>query len=490
MDQVRVIVDNRIRVKCSDLPAEVIIALKKAFDHWNPMRAKLEAMGVRGYALHKEPRFISSWLLEGDEFSIPRGGIGRLRDVFEEFGIPRQVIDNRTEGTGPRGIPAHTVTLRTFQQDIVDRIVEVQNCVIRSPTGSGKTTAALSVASVVDLPTLVIVWTGGLLDQWVRRAESELGICGDDIGIIGSGKRRVRPLTIGMQQSLAKCAVELADTFGMVIADETQKSSASTFFNVIDKFRAKYRIGFSADEHRKDKKEFLIYDLFGDVAVDVSQDSLIDGGYVHDVEVRVVPTDFDAEWYKPLFEESFGDRHIPQALYEARLRAFDRLTNEMMLDKARGELAVQIATDEIRDGHQVVLLSHRREWCQRLDADLSAKGIKCGQMLGGTESKVEYDRTLHSLLDGSLRAAAGTYQAIGQGIDIPSVSVGICCSPLANSADGKPFWSQVRGRLCRTSAGKQGARLYYLLDSRVYDEKPLKNLMRWNKRVVVREGAA
>lgn len=490
MDQVRVVVDNRIRVRCSDLPAEAIIALKKEFDHWNPARAKLEAMGVRGYALHKEPKFISSWKLEGDEFSIPRGGIGRLRGVFEEFGIPRKVIDARTDGTGPRGIPEHRITLRPFQQDLVDKVITQQNCVVRSPTGSGKSTAALGLASAVGLPTLVIVWTGGLMDQWVRRVESELGLHGDEIGIIGGGKHRIRSVTIGMQQSLVKCADELSDTFGMVIADELQRFSSSTFFAVIDKFKSKYRVGLSADEHRKDKKEFLIYDLFGDVAVDVDQDSLIDGGYVHDVEVRVIPTDFDAPWYHELFGEDYRNRNIPQVLYEARMRAFDRISNEMMVDPARGQLAVQIADDEIKAGHQVVLLSHRREWCRRLDADLSAKGIRCGQMLGGIDSKEEYDRTLHSLLDGSLRAAAGTYQAIGQGIDIPSVSVGICCSPLANSADGKPFWSQVRGRLCRTSAGKQGARLYYLLDWNVYGSKPLKNLMRWNNRVVIRDGAA
>jgi len=113
-------------------------------------------------------------------------------------------------------------------------------------------------------------------------------------------------------------------------------------------------------------------------------------------------------------------------------------------------------------------------------------------MLGGPEDQAEYNRTLQALLSGELRSAAGTYQAIGQGIDLPSVAVGLCCSPLANSKDGRPFWTQVRGRFCRVSGstGKVGARLYYLFDVNVYGVEPLRNLIRWNRRVVVREGAA
>lgn len=487
---VDIIVDNRIRVPCSELPTEAIAKLKQLFTHWNPARAKLERMGIRGYALHKEPKYISTWKLEGDDLTLPRGGIGRMRDVFDEFDLERNITDARTEGTGPRGIPTSNLTLRNFQQDIVNTVTDVQNCVVRSPTGSGKTSAALALASAIDLPTLVIVWTGGLLDQWVRRAEAELGLVGDEIGIIGGGHKRIRPLTIGMQQSLSKYAEELSGTFGMIIADELQKFSASTFFSVIDGMKSKYRVGLSADEHRKDRKEFLIYDIFGDVAVDVSQESLIDQGFVHDVEVRVVLTDFEADWYKPLFQTEYENNDVPFHVLDARLRAFDRVSTEMQQCASRANLAVQIAADEIADGCQVVMLSHRREWCRRLDADLSAKGIRCGLMLGGKDSEDDYNRTLHSLLDGSLKAAAGTYQAIGQGIDLPSVSVGICCSPVANSADGKPFFSQVRGRLCRVSEGKAGARLYYLLDINVYGDRPLKNLIRWNKTVVIRDGAA
>jgi superfamily II DNA or RNA helicase len=489
-------VDSRLRVRTTDLPAEVVERLRVEFTHDNPMHEKLKRLGLKGPALYREPKTIASCRYDGEWMTFPRGGIGRLRAVFEEFGIARRIVDNRIDGDGPRGIPRHRVVLRDYQETIVEEAMRVQNCVVRAPTGSGKTTAMLALASRLDLPTLVIVWTGGLLDQWVRRAVAELGLTEDEVGIIGGGTHRIRPLTIGMQQSLVKHTGRIASTFGVVIADELQRFAASTFFECIDRLPARYRIGVSADERRKDRKQFLIYDAFGDIAVDIDQDDLVAQGVVHDVEVRVVPTDFTSDWYDDLqarvrdAEKRARDDDVPmsQSLVKERLLAFDKLVEDMMTDPRRAALSVELAASEVAAGEQVVMMSHRREHCRRLDADLSARHVRCGLMLGGDDD--EYNRTLHALLDGSLRAAAGTYQAIGQGIDLPSVGVGVCCSPIANSRDGRSFFKQVRGRLCRRddATGKQGARIYYLLDRAVYGLEPLRNLCRWNRRVVMRDG--
>jgi superfamily II DNA or RNA helicase len=486
--KISLIVDNRLRLPL-DIQPKLIEKLKDAFTHFNLMRLKLEKMGVRGWALHREPRFIETWKIEDGMLTFPRGGISKVYDILEDNGFEIDIIDLRSIGEGLRGIPKSQIILRPFQEEIVRTCIKIENCVVRSPTGSGKTTSALALAGELNLPTLIIVWTGGLFDQWVKRAEVELGLDNSEIGIIRSGKIRIKPITIGMQQTLTKCKAELRNTFGLIIADEIQKDAATTFMDVIDSFPAKYRIGFSADEHRKDKKEFLIYDIFGNAAIDISQDKLISNGYVHDVEVRVVLTKFVANWYNELFENDYQG-NIPKHIMNARLKAFDKLSNEMMNDEERTSLAIQIAMNEINMGKQVILLSHRREWCNRLCNKLQSNNIECGQMLGGVESQKEYTKTLEGLLNGTLKATVGTYQAIGQGIDLPSVSVGICCSPIANSVDGKPFFSQVRGRLCRVSKGKDGARLYYLYDENVYSSRPIKNLIKWNKSVFIQKDAA
>ena len=487
--QIQLIIDNRLRISLESLPNEVFSKLRIAFTHYNPMRAKLERMGVRGYALHKEPRVIETWRVEQLYLTFPRGGLTRLWDILEKYGLDIQVIDKRTKGNGPKGIPKSNITLRPFQEDIIQTCIETENCVVRSPTGSGKTTCAIALASKINLPTLVIVWTGGLFDQWIDRVQKELGLDINEIGMIRSGKISIKPITIGMQQTLVKHADKLKNKFGLVIVDEVQKNAAKTFMEVIDKFNSKYRIGISADEHRKDNKEFLIYDIFGGIGIDIKQEDLITQKYIHDVEIRVVPTDFEADWYKDLFLPEYSD-NVPKHISDARLLSFNKLTNEMMNNVTRSKLAIQLAMDEIENGNQVILLSHRREWCKHIVADLLANSIECGEMLGGKESEKEYNETLYNLKNGKLRAAVGTFQAIGQGIDLPSISVGICCSPIANSSDGKPFFTQVRGRLCRISKGKESARLYYLYDGNIYTNRPIKNLIKWNKKVIFQKDAA
>lgn len=471
---IEVIADARLRMRVRDLPDVVIERVCQAFTHANPMRAKLERMHVKA-ARFREPKTIQTYRLDREWLTVPRGGLRRLREILSEAEIERRVIDGRTEGTGPRGIPAHRMTLRDFQEAIVQAAVANENCLVRAPTGSGKTTAALAFAAEVDLPTLVIVWTGNLFDQWVRRAVAELGIDEGDVGLVRGSTCRVRPLTIGMQQTLRQRWPELEGTFGVVICDEVQRFAAGTFFDVVDNFPARYRLGISADERRRDRKEFLIYDVFGEIAVDVKQADLVRQGFVHDVEVRVVPTGFDAPWYVAL------------PIAERAIR-FDDLLSEMMTNAERNAVALGLARGEIKHGEQVVLLSHRRDHCRRFDADLAAVGITSGLLLGGAESESEFRRTLDGILRGGVRAAAGTYQAIGQGLDLPSVAVGIATTPIANDAGGRSFFGQVRGRLCRTAEGKDDARIYYLWDRALYGSRPIRNLTRWNRRVVVLDG--
>jgi superfamily II DNA or RNA helicase len=160
----------------------------------------------------------------------------------------------------------------------------------------------------------------------------------------------------------------------------------------------------------------------------------------------------------------------------------------MMTNAERNRVALGLARGEIEQGEQVVILSHRRDHCRRFDADLAAFGVTSGLLLGGAESEAEFARTLDGIMRGDVRAAAGTYQAIGQGLDLPSVAVGIAATPIANDAGGRSFFGQVRGRLCRVAEGKIDARIYYLWDRALYGVRPIRNLCRWNNRVVVLEG--
>lgn len=480
-------VDNRLRLPAWELNETVLDELRAACTHTNPAKFKLDrlargARGKRGIAFRiaakREPDRIETWAMEGDEFTLPRGALGKLREVLRKHEIAWKVDDCRTKGSGPRytrQLVHHPNPyapdggdLRWYQEEAIEAAIQRQNCIVRAPTGSGKTTTAIGLLARLRLPTLIVVWTSGLMEQWRERIAKELRLPVGEIGQIGGGVRVIKPITLAMQQSLMKGNAEkLRGVFGLVICDEVQRFGAATFLGVIDAFDAHYRIGISADETRSDGKEFLIYDEFGDVAHEVSREQLIDAGAVLDVECRVIPTDFKADWYVQEREAGGSPNHT-------------QLIAEMSADDERTRLAVDVAVREVEAGHQVVVLTHRVEHAKRIAGDLIARGIEADTMLGGEENKARFEEARGRLKAGHLRAVAATVQAMGTGIDIPSLSRGILATPIGAN---KQLYGQIRGRLCRT--GKDDAVLYVLWDRHVQGAASLKRYGAWNRTTLV-----
>lgn len=487
---IRIEVDNRLRIQLNELPAGIAEALRAEFQHSNPtyfkQRARILAnLRYRGrkvdpdtITVRGEPKVIINWEERNGVLSLPRGGTAIVRQVFSSNGLEEpDWEDRRVQGSKKIGPieQCHGLILWEHQEEAVLAAMERQNCLVRAATGSGKTSAAIALAVRCGLPTIVIVWSANLFDQWIERLSKELGIDKSDIGQIRGSKRILKPITMAMQQTLyanPELVQRIAPLFGCVMADEVQRFAAKTFNEVIDKFPARYRIGWSADETRKDKKEFLIYDVFGTVAADISREKLVKRKLVHEVEVRVVPTEFKADWY---VAQQSSDTESPD---------FNRLLEGMTKDPKRNLIATSIARTMMGLGHQVLMLTHRREHAALMVRTEMQNGTKAGLLLGGPENVGEFNDTVKAMRAGAMAFAAGTYQAIGQGLDIPTVERGVAATPIASN---RQFFGQVQGRLCRIAPGKKDAVLYYLWDHHVFGIEPIMKLKRWTKVVMVQD---
>lgn len=491
MKKVPITVDARIRIPMKLIGSKVVEDLQRKFTHKNPAHAKAKQFSK----WTKEKPFVRMWGTDGGRsakgvnphdkvLTIPRGGMPRVREVLQEHGMSWAVTDRRTRGTGARGIGgSHKVKLWDFQEEIVANAIERQNCLVRAPTGSGKTTAAIAFACEVDLTTLVIVHSKALLDQWRRRLREETGIRERDIGQIGDGKRKIGIVTIAITKSLANCLEEVREEFGVVICDEVHKFAAPSFLRTIDPLPAMYRLGVSDDERRKDGKQFLIYDVFGDVAADIDREELIRRRFIHDVEIRMVPTEFSRDWYTEIDER--GDEEGKPPAHVEKQRAFKRLVEEMSADDERNKLAAELIAKEVQAGEQVLAFCHRREHCHRLSAMLDAMGVEAGIMYSGdtADDRRRFNAALGGLRQGSMRAAIGTYQSIGTGVDLPTIGRGVCVTPTHSN----PYqFRQVRGRVCRM--GSDDAVMYVLWDRGIYPKSPLYQMLRLNNVVRVLDG--
>ncbi len=196
---VHISIDSRVRLPVAGLPDGAVLALKAACEHDNPAFHKLVRMGVPAWG---EKRVVKTWRhhrAEGGEWlSFPRGALARVRAVLEEEGLDWEEEDQRQPGL-PADIPDHKVKLHPFQEALVRAALARENCIVRAPTGSGKTAVALALIGRLKLPTVVLVHNRGLFEQWVARASAELGIKPRELGHVGGGKWRVGEVTIAMQ---------------------------------------------------------------------------------------------------------------------------------------------------------------------------------------------------------------------------------------------------------------------------------------------------
>ncbi len=175
----------------------------------------------------------------------------------------------------------------------------------------------------------------------------------------------------------------------------------------------------------------------------------------------MVPTDFEADWYA---NAPSGERD------------WNRLLDEMTHDEDRNALIVRLVEKVIRSG-SVLAFSHRVEHARTIaDVELFAAGVRCGLLLGGDDNRVRYAEDKERLKSGDLPACAGTFQATGQGIDMPAVRGGVLMTPIGAN---RQFFGQVRGRICRPSPGKSVGTLYVLWDRRIFPGMA-KTIRTWN----------
>ena len=641
MERIEVTIDSRLRMPSAAIPPVALEAMQAAFTYDNPKAKQLENMGRR---YHKEPAIYRMWRQGGGEFSLPRGGLAKLRAIFDEFNIDYQLIDKRSKGNpsvtgswvdgwqlGFDLFPQHKLVMWAHQNEMVAAAKKRSQILMRSPVGSGKTSAVIKLISEAQVPALVIVYDEDLLVQWQERIEEELGTPIADQGIIQGPKCVLKPITLAMQQTLNRWKEpkweQIDGVFGMVVCDECfeastpilmadgsykeikdvqigddvavggkvldtmhrrhvgqlyslngslvtsehpvataagwipisklrgdditwhagegghrvgreqpqhagpsgvgraqdilpriegvvgveipgagrlrqghptvqassvtavevynleternvyvaagalvhncQRYAASTFTKLIDRMDCWYRVAVTADERRKDKKTFIIYDMFGKVEHEVDQDRLVRDGIVHEVEVFVMPTAFTCPWYVQRRESRRIDA-----------QDFNKLLDEMAADQERNALAIRMVRQCVDVGLPSLVFTHRVNHARELAGILTNVGYGTGMALGGKEWNQQFKQTVKGLRGGTLEIGCGTYAKLGVGHDIPSVAAGVCVTPVHTN---RSFMGQVKGRICRTTKGKQNARIILLWDRLVFGNGPLTNLRKWNK---------
>ncbi|MFB6178565.1 MAG: DEAD/DEAH box helicase family protein [Halorientalis sp.] len=143
--------------------------------------------------------------------------------------------------------------------------------VLELPTGSGKTVIGIAAIERLGTPTLVVVPTIDLLEQWREELETEFE---EPIGQFGGGEQRREPITVSTYDSAYLRAEDVSDAFGLVIFDEVHHLGGEGYRDIARLLAAPARLGLTATFERPDGAHETIEELVGPLVHRIEIDEL------------------------------------------------------------------------------------------------------------------------------------------------------------------------------------------------------------------------
>ena len=216
----------------------------------NPEFYKAQAMRLSTY---DKPRVIACAEDHPHHIGLPRGCLDDVRQALTDLGVRTAIRDERYAGR-PLDVTFQG-ELRPEQKAAADAMLAHDTGVLAATTAFGKTVVAAWLIAQRGVSTLVLVHRRQLLDQWIERLSTFLGVPAKSIGRIGGGRSRPTGLLdVAVIQSLVRKGVvddRVAD-YGHLIVDECHHLSAHSFEQVARQAKARFVVGLSATVARKD----------------------------------------------------------------------------------------------------------------------------------------------------------------------------------------------------------------------------------------------
>jgi superfamily II DNA or RNA helicase len=428
--------DCQIKLKKSQLTEGMLSQIRSYLTLENPKYREAEE---RGYSTYGMDKYLFAYNETEEELVCYRGYMGNLIAFLRRNGFTYRLIDHR------RSLPeinfSFLGTLRGYQERAVSETLRKDFGVTVAPCGAGKTVIACAVMAFRKQPTLIIVYTKELLNQWQQRINQYLGISLDEIGTIGAGKEIVKPVTVGMVQTLAKRDLsEIREHFGQIIVDECHHVPASTFFDVVSAFDCQYMLGLSATPYRRDGLNRLIYVTLGNVAAEITDSELQDSG------CRIKPTIITRE-------TGFDFDYQEDSDYQPMI-------SELVEDPERNKLIIADVINESQDNINLSLvLSDRKSHCEALAGLLRGQGIQVA-VLTSDRSKKEREAIIRDIESGALKVVCATGALAGEGLDLPKLNRLFVATPIRF----KGRITQYIGRALRVAEGKHDAKIFDYVD--------------------------
>ncbi len=397
--KLQITLNNSIRLNRSGITSELIDFLKGELNFANSEYFIKKKTGKSTWRTDRYFKFIEE---NENEIIIPRGFAGRLIRYCKQEKIGFEFIDERKK--------LHfatfsvNLTLRSHQNKAIEATSRKEFGVITAPPGSGKTVIGLKIIAEKRQPALIIVHRKQLLEQWIERIQTFLGIPKNEIGKIGQGKAKVgKNVTVAMIQSLGKQfekqgIKDLSTQFGTVIIDECHHIPAETFRKTIAKLSPYYQYGLTATPFRKGNGGKQIFIHLGEIIADIKPEEI--KNYKR-ARINIRETTLD----------------IP---FNSKTDTFETLSKVLVHDSTRNNLILNDIRNELNKRKKAVIITERKEHIDALYQYLKQSFETI--TLSGEDSESNRKAKWKILNEGNYQALITTGQFFGEGTDLQNAS--------------------------------------------------------------------
>ncbi len=436
---IEIVLGNQIYVPKNALSPSLRNAILRLAAFRNPEFYKAQAMRM---PVFNKPRIIACAEEFSEHIGLPRGCADELTALFESLSIEVQISDKRAAGDTLD--VSFCGELRNEQLLAGKALLKHDIGVLSAPTAFGKTVLAAWLISRRKTNVLIVVHRRQLMEQWVERLSSFLGLNRNEIGQIGAGKRNISGLIdVAVIQSLNKKGVidDLVANYGYVIVDECHHISAKSFEDVLKQCHAKYVTGLSATLTRRDGHHPIVFMQCGPIRYKAhDKKHAAQRPFDHNVLVRYCN---DVSFPE---KEDISITEIYQLLVDSNARN-RRIADDVLATVAEGRSPL-ILTERVR--HLEILR-------ERIEPNVERLVVLKGGL--GKKKLAEINEKLNDWKDlPHIVLATGRY--LGEGFDDPRLDTLFLAMPVS----WRGILSQYAGRLHRLHDSKSEVRIYDYVD--------------------------
>lgn len=422
----------------------------------NPKYLKAKSLNLSIFGVTKDLTYYS-YDKKRDLLEVPIGLLPTVKQMF-----PNEIFIDRRLDT-PEISSEKKITfngkLRDYQQAVLTSLAKHETGIIQAPTGSGKTVMMIAHLAAIDRPTLILVNTIELANQFIDRLVSFTNLTKDDIGLFGNGKKIFRPITVCLLQTLCKADEDTLKfinwEYCQVLSDEVHIVAANTYYTAMNSLKAKYKYGFSATPKREDGLTVVL--------------NFAAGPKIHEIDIKAIAEKLsipsfkaiDTDYYFPLFNTN----------------EYQNMITDMATDFDRNNIILNLVKEY--QGKQIVILCNRASQVIYLHKKIPGSEYllstvpeltndfrpvyKSGKPVSKSMRKKDRESVINNLNSGKTKIIISTVGLFSTGIDIASLEILILASPIKSEIKLK----QALGRIMRKTSFEKSPVFIDLVDKKI-----------------------